>query len=97
MSTCAEAVSRLEWKRVPRFLHQRSGHESGNVRARKAQEGWQVLALIIAKEKYQRLSVARVTHLVICDERWTNLPKERRPKERAVYDFLRRNKNAWRK
>jgi addiction module HigA family antidote len=94
MSTCAEAVSRLEWKRVPRFLNQRSGHKSGNVRARKAQEGWQVLALTIAKEKNPRLSVARVAHSVICDERWSK--NGSRPKKRAVYDFLRRNKNAWR-
>ena len=94
MSTCAEAVSRLEWKRVPRFFHQRSGHKSGDVRARKAQEGWQVLALTIAKEKNPRLSVARVAHNVICDERWST--NGSRPKERAVYDFLRRNINAWR-
>ena len=93
MFAVADTVSRLEWKRVPRFLKQHLGHESGKVRAKKAQEGWQKLALTIAKEKKSRLSVARVTDLVICDERWTNLPKECRPKERTVYDFLRR-KNA---
>jgi hypothetical protein len=96
MFAVADTVSRVERKWVPRFFRQSGGHESGKARAKKAQEGWQALALIIAKEKNQRLSVARVTCLVICDERWTNLPKERRPKERAVYDFLRRNINAWR-
>lgn len=87
MFAVADTVSRVERKWVPRFFRQSGGHESGKARAKKAQEGWQALALIIAKEKNQRLSVARVTRLVICDERWTNLPKER-----AVYDFLRRNK-----
>ena len=82
MFAVADTVSRLEWKRVPRFLKQLLGHESGKVRAKKAQEGWQELALTIAKEKKSRLSVARVTDLVICDERWTNLPKECRPKKR---------------
>jgi small-conductance mechanosensitive channel len=99
MFAVADTVSRVERKWVSRFFNQRSGHKSGNVRARKAQDGWQVLALTIAKEKNQRLSVARVAHNVICDERWStngSRPKERRPKERTVYDFLRRNKNAWR-
>ena len=96
MFAVADTVSRLEWKRVPRFLKQLLGHESGKVRAKKAQEGWQELALTIAKEKKSRLSVARVTDLVICDERWTNLPKECRPKKRTLYDFLCRNKKAWR-
>jgi len=93
MVAVADTVSRLEWKRVPRFPTQLGGRESGKVRAKKAQEGWQKLALTIAEEKNSRLSVARVAHIVICDERWTNLPKKRRPKERAVCDFLRRNIN----
>jgi hypothetical protein len=94
MFAVADTVSRVERKWVPRFFNQRSGHKSGNVRARKAQEGWQVLALTIAKEKNPRLSVARVAHNVICDERWSK--NGTRPKERTVYDFLRRNINAWR-
>jgi addiction module HigA family antidote len=101
MFAVADTVSRVERKWVPRFFRQSGGHESVKARAKKAQEGWQELALTIAKEKNQKnphLSVASVAHNVICDERWSpkgSRLKERRPKERTVYDFLRR-KNAWR-
>lgn len=97
MFAVADTVSRVERKWVPRFFRQSGGHESVKARAKKAQEGWQELALTIAKEKNQKnphLSVASVAHNVICDERWS--PKGSLPKKRTVYDFLRRNKNAWR-